>query len=86
MTNLHATVLVLVGMTIGACAEQLAPTFFAHAAPAHRCDYTYITDSGTPEIGQTGEVTYDDEWQKVLSEGWTLKATTGVIYVFERCQ
>ena len=49
------------------------------AAPGgqKKCDYTYIQDARLPNIGQNGEIKYDDSWATVLEDGWTLKATAG---------
>jgi hypothetical protein len=67
--------LVLAGIAIGACAQQLRPSLLAHAGTGadHRCDYTFIRDTNDPNIGEVGNVTYDADWEKVLSAGWTLK-------------
>jgi hypothetical protein len=43
-------------------------------------------DSDAPNIGEAGQIEYDDEWQRVLSGGWTLKLATGARYIFERCR
>jgi hypothetical protein len=78
---------VLAGIAIGACAQHLRPALEARAAGEHRCDYTYIQDTSAPNIGEGGELKYDEDWERVLSAGWNLKALNGNnLYIFERCR
>jgi hypothetical protein len=52
-----------------------------------KCDYTYVEDDGSPNLGKNGQIKYNSTWRKVLDEGWTLKmAGSDVgIYIFEKC-
>ncbi len=82
---LQSVVLVLVGIGIGACVRQVAPAIAQ--STAHKCDYTYVSDTVGPEIGTNGDVEYDADWKRVLDAGFTLKlqvADNG--YIFERCR
>jgi hypothetical protein len=80
-------VLVVAGIAIGACATQAVSTAVhtAHAQGAPRCDYSYITDQGNPEIGKRGAISYDDDWRTMVEGGWRVRATEGTFYLFERC-
>lgn len=55
-----------------------------------RCDYTYVQDAGSPNIGKNGQIEYDESWKPVVEGGWTLKATVGggsnAMYIFEKCR
>ena len=52
-----------------------------------KCDYTYVDDDGKPNIGENGEIKYDDEWRKMIEGGWILKvAVAEGVYVFEKCR
>jgi hypothetical protein len=53
-----------------------------------RCDYTYVEDDGSPNLGKNGVIRYNSTWRKVLDEGWTLKMAGGDvgIYIFEKCR
>jgi hypothetical protein len=86
MNKLRGTCLVLVGIVIGACAHAAAPVLAARAGGAHRCEYTYFTDSASPNIGVAGQIEYDEDWERVLSAGFQLKAVEGIAFFFERCQ
>jgi hypothetical protein len=81
--NIYIGALGLVG---GLALAQLAPVGLGHAQDAHHCDYTFIKDADEPNIGSDGDIKYDKSWQKVLNGGWSLKAATGIIYIFEKCR
>ncbi len=56
-----------------------------------KCDYTYIEDSGEPNIGKNGEIKYNDSWKAVVESGWVLRTSssagsTRIMYLFEKCQ
>ncbi len=56
-----------------------------------KCDYTFIEDSGEPNIGKNGEIKYNDSWKAVVEGGWVLKTSspmgsTRIMYMFEKCQ
>jgi hypothetical protein len=38
-----------------------------------------------PQLGQAGGISYEDEGQAMVAEGWRLKAIDVPVYVFERC-
>ncbi|MFI5296724.1 MAG: hypothetical protein ACHREM_01390 [Polyangiales bacterium] len=89
MNHWRNIALVLIGIIVGACVRSVAPGVAVAQTVAHHCDYTYIQDTGGPDIGENGEVTYDRNWGWVVSQGWVLKAVSGPTnanYVFERCQ
>jgi len=60
------------------------------APPARDCDYTFVGDSGEPNIGKDGRVEYSDSWANVLDAGWRLKTSHAVgstgVYMFEKCR
>jgi len=88
MRRVEKILLVLGGIVIGACATEAVSTAVrtAHAqAAAPRCDYSAIIDSGTPELGHAGAISYDSDWQAMVAGGWRLKAVHAPSYVFERC-
>ena len=58
----------------------------ARAGGAHRCEYTQVQDTGEPNIGINGQIEYDEDWERVLSAGFSLRQVVGAIYIFERCQ
>lgn len=77
----------LLGVVFGA----MVPTAVAQApASARQCDYTFIEDSGEPNIGKNGEIKYNDSWSAVVQSGWTLKSSSTVgstvMYLFEKCR
>jgi hypothetical protein len=87
MRRVEKVVLVLAGITIGACATEAVSTAVrtAHAQAGPRCDYSSIIDSGTPELGRGGAVSYGGDWEAMVAGGWRLKAGAAGIYIFERC-
>ena len=55
--------------------------------PRQHCVWSYVHDSGEPNIGQNGVVeAKDKDWQRMSDEGWQLKTANGENYVFERCE
>jgi hypothetical protein len=87
MRRAEKVLLVLAGITIGACATQAVSTAVhtAQAQGAPRCDYSYILDTGMPELGKRGEVSYDDDWHAMVAGGWRLKTVSEAVHIFERC-
>ena len=87
MRRVEKVLLVLAGITIGACATEAVSTAVrtAHAQAGPKCDYSYILDSGSPELGQNGTISYDDDWKAMVAGGWRLKAVHSPGYFFERC-
>jgi hypothetical protein len=71
---------------------MVAQAVVLKGAPAtqKKCDYTFIQDSGEPNIGKYGEIKYDENWTKVVEAGWTLKGIAGggtqTVYLFELCR
>lgn len=49
-----------------------------------RYDYTYIVDQGVPEIGENGDLEYDEKWRSLLAKGWRLHSFDEKIWIFER--
>ena len=60
----------------------------AQAKPQRRCVWTYISDQGSPNVGQDGNVDFSKgaNWEKVSEGGWELKVVSENNYVFERCE
>ena len=59
----------------------------ARTVGQRKCDYTYISDNGAPNIGKDGKIEYSDEWKTVLENGWLLNMTVGGQgYIFEKCR
>ena len=87
MRRVEKILLVLGGIVIGACATEAVSTAVrtAHAQAGPRCDYSQIVDSGMPELGHAGAISYDSDWQAMVAGGWRLKAVHAPSYVFERC-
>ena len=87
MRRVEKVMLVLAGITIGACATEAVSTAVrtAHAQAGPRCDYSQIVDSGMPELGHAGAISYDSDWQAMVAGGWRLKTQAGAVFVFERC-
>jgi hypothetical protein len=55
--------------------------------PRQHCVWSYVHDSGAPNIGENGEVaTKDKDWQRMSDGGWQLKTASNENYVFERCE
>ena len=77
MNKRRATGLVFAGILIGACAHTAAPLLVSRAAGNHRCDYTHIFDTGAPNIGQVGQIAYDDDWKIVLGGGFSAQSDNG---------
>jgi hypothetical protein len=57
-----------------------------------KCTWTYISDSGTPNLGEDGKVDQKDaSWKAMSDGGWHLKLSVVLpgqgtnAYVFERC-
>lgn len=53
-----------------------------------KCDFSFISDNGEPNIGKAGEIRYGDEWKAMVDGGWSLKTTADGDggYIFERCR
>jgi hypothetical protein len=84
--TLKGASLVLFGMVLAACASRMMPTTDARAAGTKVCDYTYITDTGEPEIGSKGRIKYDEDWSSVVNSGWKfVGSSVPGVYMFERC-
>jgi hypothetical protein len=60
----------------------------AQTKPPHHCVWTYINDSGEPNIGEDGAIDFSKgpNWKKLSDEGWELKAVKENNYIFERCE
>jgi hypothetical protein len=58
----------------------------ASAGGTHKCDYTLIIGGSAPAIGENGAIEYGEDWQRVVSDGWTLKTANGSQHIFERCK
>jgi hypothetical protein len=62
----------------------------AQGTATRGCDYTYIEDTGQPNLGKNGAIKYDDSWKAVVEGGWSLKTASAVgssvEYVFEKCR
>jgi len=55
--------------------------------PQEKCVWTYIVDTGKPDIGSDGKVELRGEnWKKLSEAGWKVKAMEGAFYLFERCE
>jgi hypothetical protein len=65
-------------------ASPVAPTAQA------KCDYTLISETGSPNIGKDGLVKYDAHWKAVVEAGWALKVAVATAnakeYIFEKCE
>ncbi len=78
-----SVLLVLLGMAIGACGASLRPALPASATSTKVCDYTHILDLG---VGEDGAIEYNEEWSKVLNDGWRLHSANMRAYIFEKCR
>ena len=91
-----AAALVLIGFqltlnNISPAQAASPPSTETKAVPQNKvCTWSYLGDSGSPELGEAGKVKMDDDWTTMSKGGWRLVAvkagTTDDHYVFERCQ
>ena len=86
---MKSLIILLAGMAL-ALSLQLGNQ--AIAKKTKTCHYSYITDGGSPEIGEDGKIEYDSDWKGVLGKGFRLHTAfvTGSgqrpIYIFEKCR
>ena len=79
-------IVALIGFAAGACVAAASPMHVATAQSNQRCHYTYFVDNGEPNIGESGDIEYDEDWKGVLESGYHLKLVTGAVYIFELCR
>ena len=61
----------------------------AQSKNLRRCLWTYVHDTGRPNVGQDGTVEFNKNgvWKRMSDEGWELKAVNKESdYIFERCE
>lgn len=52
-----------------------------------KCVWSYISDGGSPELGNGGVIEMDEDWEKMSKGGWRLiTVNTNFNYVFEKCE
>ena len=84
---LNISVIGLSAMAIAFAFERLSTVDAQSIKPLQHCVWSYISDSGHPNIGEDGAVENKDKnWQRMSDEGWQLKATKADDYIFERCE
>jgi hypothetical protein len=77
----------VVGMLLGGGQARLAwADDAASPAATQKCEWSYLQDSGMPDLGREGKVEMGDDWKAMNAEGWRLVMMNGVLYYFERCR
>jgi hypothetical protein len=57
------------------------------AEETKKCVWSYITDKGSPELGEAGKIDMGEDWEKMSKNGWRLIAVNSVHdYIFEKCE
>ena len=62
----------------------------AIAKTGTKCDYSYLSDGGFPDIGEDGKIKYDEDWSKMIEDGWELAFpingdSSPKGYMFKKC-